>query len=241
MSERSVTRTSAKEAKVAPSFCMPCASVSPVRNTAASSCMVFCISTRIAAVPRLPAAWRSRSRRATARSPASFAPAAACRCPGRMTSAQRRAASRPKTTRSSSELLPRRLAPCTETQAASPIAIRPGTTALRIAAPRDDHLAVVVAGDAAHVVVHRRLHRDRRLGDVDAGEDARGLGNARQPLVDDRGTQVLEVQVDVVVLGAHAAALADLDRHGAADDVARGEVLGVRCVALHEALAARSW
>ena len=36
---------------------------------------------------------------------------------------------------------------------------------------------------------------------------------------------------------ADAAAFADLDGHGARDDVARGEVLGVRGIALHEALA----
>ena len=42
--------------------------------------------------------------------------------------AQRSAAERPNTTRSISELEPSRLAPCTLTQAASPTAIRPGTT-----------------------------------------------------------------------------------------------------------------
>jgi hypothetical protein len=47
---------------------------------------------------------------------------------GSTISAQRLPAARPKTTRSISELEPRRLAPWTETQAASPIAIRPGTT-----------------------------------------------------------------------------------------------------------------
>lgn len=39
-----------------------------------------------------------------------------------------RAHARPKTTRSRSEFAPRRLAPCTEAQAASPQAYRPGTT-----------------------------------------------------------------------------------------------------------------
>ncbi len=73
--------------------------------------------------------------------------------------------------------------------------------------------------------------------DVDPREDAGGLGDAGQPLVDHLGPQVLEVQVDVVVLGAHAAALADLDRHGAAHDIARGEVLRVRSITLHEPLA----
>ena len=99
------------------------------------------------------------------------------------------------------------------------------------------HFAVVVAGNAAHVVVHGRLHRDRLLGDIHAGKDARGLGDARQALVDDGGAEVFEVQIDVVMLAADAAPLADLHRHGAADDVARSEILGVRRVALHEALA----
>jgi len=46
---------------------------------------------------------------------------------GLMVSAARIAAARPNTTISSSEFEPRRLAPWTETQAASPMAIRPGT------------------------------------------------------------------------------------------------------------------
>jgi hypothetical protein len=41
---------------------------------------------------------------------------------------QRSAAARPNTTRSISELEPSRFAPCTETHAASPMAMRPGTT-----------------------------------------------------------------------------------------------------------------
>lgn len=51
------------------------------------------------------------------------------RCiPGLQDSAILRAHARPKTTRSKSEFAPRRLAPCTEAQAASPQAYRPGTT-----------------------------------------------------------------------------------------------------------------
>ena len=41
------------------------------------------------------------------------------------------------------------------------------------------------------------------------------------------------------LLRADAAPFADLDRHRAGDDVARGEILGMRRVALHEALACR--
>ena len=48
---------------------------------------------------------------------------------------------------------------------------------------------------------------------------------------------MIEVQVDVVLLLADAAALADLDGHRARDDVAGGEVLGGGRVTLHEALA----
>jgi hypothetical protein len=51
-----------------------------------------------------------------------------CEEPFSTISEARIAAARPNTTRSSSELEPRRLAPWTDTQAASPIAIKPGTT-----------------------------------------------------------------------------------------------------------------
>ena len=48
---------------------------------------------------------------------------------------------------------------------------------------------------------------------------------------------MLEVQVHVIFVLADAAAFADLDRDRAAHDVARREILRVRRVALHEALA----
>src|SRR3546814_8661916 len=64
-----------------------------------------------------------------------------------------------------------------------------------------------------------------------------GLGDARQALVQQLRRQVLEVQVDMILVGADAAALADLHGHGAADHVAAGEILGGGRVALHEALA----
>jgi hypothetical protein len=110
--------------------------------------------------------------------------------------------------------------------------------AFRIAVLQRHHFALHVRRHAAHVVVDGRQHRDRLLRDVDAGEDLRGLGNARQPLVDLVRAEMLQVQEDMVLVLADAAALADLDRHRAAHDVARREILGVRCVALHEALAA---
>ena len=50
---------------------------------------------------------------------------------------------------------------------------------------------------------------------------------------------MIEVQEDVILVLADAAALADLDGHRARDDVARRKVLGGRRVALHEPLAFR--
>ena len=63
------------------------------------------------------------------------------------------------------------------------------------------------------------------------------FGNARQPLVQHLGIEMVEMQVDVILVLADAAAFADFDRHGARDHVARGEILGRRRIALHEALA----
>ncbi len=96
---------------------------------------------------------------------------------------------------------------------------------------------MIIGGDAAHVVVHGGEHRDRLAGHVDAGENSRALGNAGQPLVQHRGIEMIEVQIEMVLELADAAALAHLDGHGARNHVARGEVLGRGRIALHEALA----
>ena len=83
----------------------------------------------------------------------------------------------------------------------------------------------------------RRRNRQRFAGQVDAGEDLAALGNARQALAEHGRINVVEVQVDVVFLGAHAAAFAHLERHRTRNDVAAGEVLRAGRIALHEALA----
>jgi hypothetical protein len=130
------------------------------------------------------------------------------------------AAARPNTTRSSSEFEPSRFAPCTETQARFTHGHEAGHYGVRIAVAQRDDLALDVAGNSAHVVVDGWQHRDRLPRDVDTREDPRAFGDAGQALVDDRGAKMLEMQVDVVLLRTDAAALADLDRHRAADDVA---------------------
>ena len=91
--------------------------------------------------------------------------------------------------------------------------------------------------NAAHLVVDRRHDRDRLLDRVDVGELERDLADRRQPLVDHLGPEMVELQQHVVLVRAAAAAFLDLLVHRAADDVARREVLQVRRVALHEALA----
>mmetsp|Transcript_5550 Transcript_5550/g.12773 ORF Transcript_5550/g.12773 Transcript_5550/m.12773 type:complete len:366 (+) Transcript_5550:154-1251(+) len=98
------------------------------------------------------------------------------------------------------------------------------------------HLAEMVRGDATHVVVHRRQHRDGFLGDVHAGEDRRRLGDAGKTFGKQLRRQVVQVKVDVVLLRTHAAPLADLHRHRSRDDVARREILRRGRVPLHESL-----
>ena len=99
------------------------------------------------------------------------------------------------------------------------------------------HLAMIIGRDAAHIIVDGRDDRDRILGHVDARKNARAFRNARQPLVQHFGIEMIEMQEDVVAVLADATAFADFDGHGARDDVTRREVLGRRGVTLHEALA----
>lgn len=102
-----------------------------------------------------------------------------------------------------------------------------------------DDLALPVGRHATHVVVHGWEYRNGLLGDVNAGEDVRRLRDTGQTLFKGLSRQVVKLQVDVILLGSDTATLSDLDGHRARDDVARGQVLGVRRVALHETLAFR--
>ena len=84
-----------------------------------------------------------------------------------------------------------------------------------------------------------RHDRDRRLDRIDAGELDRDLADARQTLHDRLRRQVRDVERDEVLVRTAAATFVDFGDHGARDDVARGQILGVRRIALHEALAGR--
>ena len=90
-------------------------------------------------------------------------------------------ARRPKTSRSTSEFVPSRLAPWTLTQAHSPAAYSPGTT-VRCGVAGDPGMDV--GRDAAHRVVGGRLDR-HRLGDrLDALVDPGEVGDVGQLLLD---------------------------------------------------------
>jgi hypothetical protein len=108
---------------------------------------------------------------------------------------------------------------------------------VRVSRGGPEALAEVVGGDAAHIVVHRRQDGDGLFGHVHAGEDGGRLRDAREALGEHLWRQVIQVQVDVVVLRATAAALHDLHGHRARDDVPRRKIFCGRRVSLHETLA----
>lgn len=74
----------------------------------------------------------------------------------------------------------------------------------------------MVGGNAPHVVVHRGQARDRLLGHVYPRENGGRLADAGQALGQEVRRQVVQVQVNVVFLGAAPAPFADFHGHGAA-------------------------
>ena len=54
-----------------------------------------------------------------------------------------------------------------------------------------------------------RDHRNRLLVHIDAGENPRGLGDARETFFDNCRIQMLKMQVDVVVIAADTAAFSN--------------------------------
>mmetsp|Transcript_69425 Transcript_69425/g.145005 ORF Transcript_69425/g.145005 Transcript_69425/m.145005 type:complete len:556 (-) Transcript_69425:101-1768(-) len=99
-----------------------------------------------------------------------------------------------------------------------------------------DHLCLPIGGDASHVVVHGGQDGSGLLGHIDTGEDLGSLGDAGQSLGQGLRGQVVQVQVDVVLVGADTTTLADLQGHGSAHDIARGQVLGSGGISGHEGL-----
>ncbi len=94
-----------------------------------------------------------------------------------------------------------------------------------------------VCRDPAHRVVGRRLDRHRLRERLDPEVDPGELGDVGQLLLDHLAPEMAHVQEEVVALGTGAAAVADLEVHGAADHVARRELHQGRGVVRHETLA----
>lgn len=92
----------------------------------------------------------------------------------------------------------------------------------------------VLGRDTTHVVVYGRQDGDRLLGNVDTGKDGGRLGDTGQSFVQDFGGQVRELQVDVILFGTDTSTFPDFQRHGSGNDVSRSQILGGRCVSLHE-------
>ncbi len=90
-----------------------------------------------------------------------------------------------------------------------------GHDRIRIAVLQMDDLAVIVRGDAAHIVMDRRRDGERLARQIDAGEDLARLGDAGEPLVQHLGIDVVEVEVDMILVRADPAAFAHLGRHRA--------------------------
>mmetsp|Transcript_22347 Transcript_22347/g.35719 ORF Transcript_22347/g.35719 Transcript_22347/m.35719 type:complete len:683 (-) Transcript_22347:5097-7145(-) len=102
---------------------------------------------------------------------------------------------------------------------------------------RSEHFAPIIRRNAAHIVVDRRQDRNRFLGQVHTRKDTRTFRDAGQAQVQRFLGQVVQVQVDVIPLLAHAAPFTNFHRHAAADNIAAGQVFVGRRIALHKALA----
>ncbi len=85
--------------------------------------------------------------------------------------------------------------------------------------------------------MRRRQHRHGLGVRLDPEVGASELGDVRELLVDHRGLEVGDVEVEVVLVRPRSATFAHLESHRPRDDVTRREVFEGRRVALHEALA----
>merc|ERR1711972_568252 len=83
-----------------------------------------------------------------------------------------------------------------------------------------DALRLPICRDAAHVVVHGWQYRSRLLCDIDTSEDLCGLRDSWETLGKRLWWQMIQMQVDVVAVRADSTALANLQGHCTAHDVA---------------------
>ena len=72
------------------------------------------------------------------------------------------------------------------------------------------------------------------FGDIDVGEDLGSLGNTRKSFVEDSWVQMIEMEVDMVLLGSDSSASEDLHCHSSTDDISGGQVFSRRGIVRHK-------
>mmetsp|Transcript_8045 Transcript_8045/g.23944 ORF Transcript_8045/g.23944 Transcript_8045/m.23944 type:complete len:447 (-) Transcript_8045:902-2242(-) len=98
-------------------------------------------------------------------------------------------------------------------------------------------LAVMVGRDTSHIVVDRGEDGDGFLRHVDSRKDGGRLGNAGETFGEQVRRKMIEMKIDVILLGTNAPSLPNFHRHGTGNDVPAGEILRRRGVPFHESFA----
>mmetsp|Transcript_223 Transcript_223/g.412 ORF Transcript_223/g.412 Transcript_223/m.412 type:complete len:211 (+) Transcript_223:485-1117(+) len=98
---------------------------------------------------------------------------------------------------------------------------------------------VIVGRNASHIVVYSRQDGNRLLGNIDARKNGCRFTNSRKTFGQELWRQVIEVKVNVILLGTNATSLSDFHSHGTADDITRRQVLCRGSITFHKALSFR--
>ena len=64
---------------------------------------------------------------------------------------------------------------------------------IRIAILLSQNFAMIICGNAAHIIVNGWQNRDRFLGDIDASKNASAFGNARQTFMQDFRVEMIKM------------------------------------------------
>ena len=76
-----------------------------------------------------------------------------------------------------------------------------------------------IGRNPAHVVMNRWEDRHRLLMDVNARKDSCGFSDSREPFINNRPVDMLQVEMDIVAIWATASAFLNLDSDRPAHDV----------------------
>mmetsp|Transcript_14923 Transcript_14923/g.28470 ORF Transcript_14923/g.28470 Transcript_14923/m.28470 type:complete len:393 (-) Transcript_14923:204-1382(-) len=87
--------------------------------------------------------------------------------------------------------------------------------------------------------MHRGQDRNRLLRHIHSRKNSSRLANARQPLLQKIRWQMIQMQINMILLGSHSPPLPNLHGHGPRHDVSTGQVLGAGGIPLHEPLPLR--